>query len=94
MRPAPVAIGAAMAAAMVAMLHPMEGGWPGARAALIFAAAHGAVLLGLGALALLLPGLRRGLAAHRPSPGHMGAMVLGLVGTALVLHFTLHGGLA
>ena len=88
---APGLLGAAMAALMVAMLHPMPGGWPGAGAALALVAAHGAVLLALLALALLLPGLRQRLRGHRPSLRHMGAMVLGMGGGALVLHLVLHG---
>ena len=90
----PAALGSAMAALMVALLHPMPDGWPAAGAALAFALSHLVLLASALALGLLVPRLRAALLHHRPSLPHMAAMVCGMAGTSLALHLALHGGIA
>ena len=85
-------LGAAMAAMMIWMLHDriMSGGISLSLGALAFVLAHVVVLMVGGALALLVPRVRRALAQHRPNHRHMAAMMAGAVAFAAVVHIILH----
>lgn len=94
----PLVMGALMGPAMLWMLHGQlsQGTAVSAWAGIAFVGAHIAVIaiLGLGAVfaARLSPRMRRWLAAvHRPSLGHIGAMLAGMIGSGGLIHLSLHG---
>lgn len=91
----PVLIGAAMAAMMLWMLHEpiMSGGLSLSVGAMAFVLAHVAALLALGAVALLVPRVRKTMTRHRPDIRHMAAMLASMVMSASGIHVILHGGL-
>jgi hypothetical protein len=92
----PMFMGAAMAGAMLWMLHDQLMAQGVASFWLIFGfvAVHGAVVGLVGLLALLIPGLRKRIGRHRPSLGHLGAMAAGLILTVAAVHLAIHGGVA
>ena len=97
----PFIMGSAMGAMMLWMLHQslISGSGIGGWAALTFVLAHFAVVgaaLSVTVFAVRLsPRWRARLARlHRPDIRHLGAMAIGAVGAAAVIHLTLHGVVA
>ena len=91
----PIGIGAMMGAAMLWMVHERLSAGEMGGAGLAFVLTHVAIIgLALGAAGFGL-GRRHGwiarLARHRPSIRHVGLMLLGALGMALVIHLTLSG---
>ena len=96
-RPAiPVALGAAMAAGMLAMLHGriMAGEFAVADGAVAFVLAHVAVVGAVAALALAVPRVRSVVVRHRPSVRHMALMAVGMAAGTAAIHALMHGGAA
>ncbi|MEO9823555.1 MAG: hypothetical protein ABJF50_03940 [Paracoccaceae bacterium] len=89
----PFAIGAAMAAMMIWMLHDriMSGGLDVTSGAVAFVLAHVFVVFAFFALAFFVPAFRKLALSHRPSLGHVAAMFLGLAVTAGSIHLIMHG---
>jgi len=97
----PMIMGAVMAPMMLLMLHGQLTAETSATtwAAILFIGAHVALALAALALALfaarLSPALRQQLLRlHRPSLGHVGQMLAGMVLSAASLHLIIHGGIA
>ena len=90
-----VLMGAGMGALMLWMLHDriMSGVFTGWFEAAIFALAHVAVVVALLALGMVVPGLRRRLAGHRPDLRHLAGMGAGMVLSVSIIHAVAHGGL-
>ncbi len=97
----PMAMGAAMGAMMLWMLHGVLTGTNdlSAKAAIVFVLGHtvalsAIVLLGLWSTRFSAKWQMRLQRLHRPSLRHVGAMVAGALGTAAVIHGVLHSGVS
>ena len=89
----PILAGAAMGAMMVWMMHDqvMSEGISAAAASVAFVAAHVALVGFVALAALFIPKVRSAVRSHRPSMGHLGLMLLGLIGSIALIHFSQHG---
>ena len=88
----PLAIGAAMAAMMLFVMHDriMAGAVTISVGALVFVLVH--LMIGAGGLALsfFVPSVRRLILHHRPSLKHVAAMLLGAVVAVGSIHVVMH----
>lgn len=91
----PFAMGAAMAAAMIWMLHEriMSGTFDLTRGGVAFVMAHIGVFVALGTLGIFVPTLRKLVIRHRPSFGHVAFMALGMLVIAGSIHLVMHGAI-
>ena len=92
----PFAMGTAMAALMIWMLHEpiMSGALDMTRGGVAFVLAHIGVLVALGTLSMFVPALRKLVNRHRPSFGHVAFMALGMFAVAGSIHLVMHGAIA
>ncbi len=91
----PFAIGAAMAAMMIWMLHEriMSGNLDLTSSGITFVLAHVGVVVAIGTLSLFVPSVRKTALQHRPSLGHAARMGIGMVAMAGSIHLAMHGAL-
>lgn len=92
----PFALGAAMAAMMIWMLHEriMSGNLDLVSGGVVFVLAHVGVVVAVGALSLFVPTMRKAVVRHRPSLGHVAFMALGMLVMAGSIHLVMHGAIA
>lgn len=92
----PFALGAAMAAMMIWMLHEriMSGSLDLTSGGIAFVLAHVGVVVAIGALSFFVPTVRKAVVRHRPSFGHFVFMALGMLAMAGSIHLIMHGALA